>query len=267
MFANGPVILGQYRPLDSYLHRLDARAKILPIMLVLILALLTQSFLFYIAILVALVSSLLYSGVGISTLIRNFKPILLLVVITFVYHVLFSGKDSTALLTVSGFSVTREAVHMASFFSLRLVLFVSVAFLMTLTNSPSELAEAVAKLLQPLKKIGIPVNDLALILFIAIRFIPILFEEYNSIKNAQMMRGVTFTGSFISRIRKTTYIMLPVFVAAIGRADDLALAIEARGYRSGEERTFYTRSRFGPTEWMFMIVVSCGIFAVFYATR
>ncbi len=267
MFSNGPVVLGQYRPLDSYLHRLDARAKIMPVMVVLVLALLTHSIWFYLSVMGVLIGSLLHSGVGLRTLVDNFKPIMLLVLITFVYHIIFPGGESTPVLTVWGFSVTEGALSRASFFSLRLVLFVSVAFLMTLTNSPSELAEAVAKVLQPLKKIGVPVNDLALILFIAIRFIPILFEEFQAIKNAQMMRGVTFEGSFVSRLKKTTSILLPVFVAALSRADDLALAIESRGYESGRERTFFTRSRFRAAEWLFMLLTSTGIVGLFYLMR
>ena len=122
-------------------------------------------------------------------------------------------------------------------------------------------------LFRPLRKIGIPVNDLALIVFIAIRFVPILFEEFTAIRNAQVIRGVNFSGSFVTRLKKTTYIMLPVFMAAISRADDLALAIEARGYRSNQTRTFYTHSRFGGGEAWFMVVSSTAIVILFYLTR
>lgn len=267
MFANGPVILGQYRPLDSYLHRLDARAKMLPVLLVLVLALFTGSLVFYLILMFALITALLWSGVGADTLGRNFRPILILVLITFLYHIIFFRGESEVLLDILGFKITEGAIHNAVFFSLRLLLFVSVAFLITLTNSPSELAEALAKLLRPLKKIGVPVYDLALILFIAIRFIPILYEEFTIIKNAQTIRGVTFTGSFIRRVKKTTAILLPVFVSAISRADDLALAIEARGYKGGRERTFYSRTHFGAAEVRFMILVSLAIVALFYFTR
>ena len=156
---------------------------------------------------------------------------------------------------------------MAGFFSLRLVLFVSIAFLMTLTNSPSELGDAFIKIARPLEKLRVPVSDLALILFIAIRFIPILYDEFTAIKNAQIIRGVSFTGSFFNRIKKTTAIIVPVFVAAIQRADELAMAIEARGYKAGRKRTFYSRSHFGTNEWIFALLTSAGIVMLFVLTR
>ena len=267
MIGNGPILLGQYRPLDSYLHRLDARAKLLPIMLVLVLALLTDSLLFYLLILLTLTVSLLCSGVRPSVLASNFKPILLLVAITFVYHVVFYRGESPELLSVWGWSIREAAVYRAFFFSMRLVVFVSMAFLMTLTNSPSELAEAVAKLLRPLRKIGVPVYDLAIILFIAIRFVPILFDEFVAIRNAQTIRGVSFTGSLISRMKKITYVILPVFVSAVGRADDLAVAMEARGYRTGKERTFYSHATFGWREVWFMALSTLGVGIAYVATR
>lgn len=267
MFQSSPVLLGQYRPLDSYLHRLDARAKIVPITLVLVLALLTESLVFYGVILVSLVTALLASGIAPRTLAGNFKPILLLVAITCLYHLVFSGRDSEVLVNLAGVRIRSEAVQIAVFYSLRLVLFISVAFLMTLTNSPSELGDALTKLLRPLQRIKIPVYDLALILFIALRFIPILYEEFTAIRNAQLTRGVNFGGSILSRARKTTSIIIPVFVAAIQRADDLALAIEARGYQSGRRRTFYSRSRFGFQEWFFTALSSAAIVALFYVAQ
>jgi energy-coupling factor transport system permease protein len=267
MFQSGPIVLGQYRPLDSFLHRLDARAKMAPVTLVLVLALLTHSFIFYLFILAALIAALLFSGINSTTLLRNFKPILFLVLITVFYHLLFTGRQSPALLEVFGFKLTRDALTMAGYYSLRLVLFVAVAFLITLTSSPSELADAFTRLLRPLRKIRVPVDDFVLILFMAIRFIPVLYDEFVTIRNAQIIRGVQFTGSLVTRLRKTVSIIIPVFVAALQRADELALAIQARGYRGDTKRTFYARTRFGVKEWLFMLATSSLIAAVFYATR
>lgn len=267
MFRDKPILLGQYRPLDSFLHHLDARAKIVPISLVLVLAVLTGSLIFYLAILGSLILALVWSGVGSKTLINNFKPVIILVVITCLYHLLFSARDGEVLVSLAGLKITRGAVSLAVFYSLRLVIFISVAFLVTLTNSPSELGDALTKLLRPLRKLRVPVYDLALILFIALRFIPILYDEFTTIRNAQIIRGVSFSGSLVNRIRKTGSIIIPVFVAAIQRADELALAIEARGYQSGRERTFYSRSRFGGREWLFAITSSASIFVLFYFTR
>jgi len=266
MFQNGFMMLGRYRPRDSFLHRLDARAKILPVTLVLVLALLTRSFAFYGAILAGLVAALMFSHVSPRTLWVSFRPILVLVLITVGYHLVFSARDSRPLVDLFGWTLTAGAVHEAGFFSLRLVLFVSVAFLITLTSSPSELAEAFAKLTAPLARLRVPVSELAMILFIAIRFIPILFEEFLAIRNAQTIRGVDFTGSFISRLRKSIAIVIPVFVSAIQRADDLALAIEVRGYVAGRRRTFYSRTRFGRPEWSFMLLTAAGIAILYRVT-
>ncbi len=266
MFQSGPILLGQYRPVDTFLHRLDARAKMLPITLVLVLGLLTESFVFYVAILAALVIGLLLSGVGSRQLLSNFKPILWLVLVTALYHIAFSGGESRVLVQWGWFRIRETALIMAAFFSLRLVLFVAIAFLITLTSSPSELAESFTRILSPLRKLRIPVQDLSLILFMAIRFIPVLYEEFETIRNAQMIRGVRFSGSVLTRIRRTVSIIIPVFVAALQRADDLALAIEARGYRSDRGRTIYSHLRFGASEWLFGLGTSIAIAGLFYLT-
>lgn len=255
MFQKIPVILGQYRPLNSYLHKLDARAKILPICLVLVLSLLTDSTIFYFSILLLLVLSLFLSGINIKTIWANFKPIVFLVVITMLYHLIFStGDQSKVLLNLFGWKITQTAITSALFYSLRLVIFISIAFVMTLTSSPSDLGEAFFKLLRPLEKIKIPVNDLALILFIALRFIPILYEEFTAIKNAQIIRGVDFGGTLLNRINKTTSIIIPLFVAATQRADELALALQARGYTGGSNRSFYMNAAFGIREIIFSVM-------------
>ncbi|MFQ6007644.1 MAG: energy-coupling factor transporter transmembrane component T family protein, partial [Candidatus Zixiibacteriota bacterium] len=162
--------------------------------------------------------------------------------------------------------LTEGALPRAGYYSLRLIIFIAVAFLITLTSSPSDLADAFTKLLKPLKRFRIPVDDLSLILFMAIRFIPILYEELVTIRNAQMIRGVRFTGPIFSRLKKTVYIIIPVFVAALQRADELALAIQARGYNGGQ-RTFYSHTRFGWREWFFMAVTSSLAVIIFYVTR
>ena len=266
MFQTGQILLGQYRPVDTFLHRLDARAKILPISVVLVLGLLTESFAFYLVILGALVVALLTSGVTLGRLLINFRPILILVAVTSLYHLVFSGGDSEIWVELGGIRLRETAVVNAAFFSLRLVLFVSIAFLVTFTNSPSELAEAFTRILAPLSRLKIPVQDLSLILFMAIRFIPVLYEEFVAIRNAQIIRGVRFSGSFVARVKKTLSIIIPVFVAALQRADELAMAIEARGYRGGAARTIYSRLRFGSAEWGFGLGTSIIIIGLFYVT-
>jgi len=266
MFSSSPMLLGQYRPLDSFLHRLDARAKLIPVLLVMVLSLLTQSLLFYVALLVLLGSGLLLSGVGYLAILRNLRPLLMLVGITFLYHIIFTEGGGSPLFSLFGLSVTEETMSRASFFSLRLLLFVAIAFLVTLTSSPSELAESLTKLLRPLEKIKVPVGELGLIMFIAIRFIPVLYHEYETIKNAQMIRGVDFSGHLLSRVRKAVAIFVPVLVGAIGRADELALAMEARGYVGHRHRTFFSRSIFGLSGRLFVAGVSAVVFLLYFVT-
>lgn len=266
MLSTGPIMLGLYRPLDSYLHRLDARAKILPITLVMVLALFSDSYFFYIGILAILIAGLLASGIDSKDLLRSFRPVFFLLAITIFYHLVFSGKGTPVLVSVGGFDLRLGAVQQASFYSLRLVLFISIAFLVTLTSSPSELADAFTRLLRPLEKLRVPVSDLGLIMFMAIRFIPILYQEFVAIRNAQMIRGVRFSGSLINRIRKTFYIILPVFVAAIQRADELAVAIEARGYGRLPHRTCYGRSRMAGPELLFLAATFTAVAGLFVIT-
>jgi energy-coupling factor transport system permease protein len=267
MTLNRPVLLGQFRPLDSSLHHLDARSKIMPVTIILILALLTKSFVFYSTVMLTLMIGLLVSGVSLRGLLTSLRPILILVLITAFYHLVFGSDEGSVLLSLGSWELTSSAVNNAAFFSLRLILFVCVAFLVTLTNSPSELAEAMARLFAPLARLRVPVAEMAMIVFIAIRFIPILFEEFTTIRHAQIMRGVSFTGSIVSRIKKTTVIVVPVFLAALQRADELALAIQARGYDGRRKRTFYSTTTFGRNEIAFISVTTIGLLALFWVTR
>jgi energy-coupling factor transport system permease protein len=261
------MLLGQYSARDSFLHRLDTRAKLVPVVLVMVLGLLTGSVWFYLIVLAGLMIGLMTSGVEPAALARSFRPILILVAITALYHILFTGRDSEPVFSLFGFAVTEAGLAGAGFYSLRLLLFVSIVFLVTLTSAPSDLAEAVVRTLRPLEKVRVPVNDLGLILFIAIRFIPILQQEFIAIRNAQVIRGVDFAGSFFKRIRSSTAIIVPVLVAAISRADDLALAMEARGYQSERRRTLYSRLVFGPPAWLFTILSTGVLLLTFWLTR
>ncbi len=266
MVSSGPILLGQYRPLDSYLHRLDARAKLIPVLATLILALFADSAWFYVISIVLVVGALVASGVTVKTIGHSFQPIFWLVGLTALYHLIFTGHGGEELVNLLGWSITRQAATAAAFFSLRLVLFLSIAFLITLTNSPSDLADSFARLLQPLRRFRIPVNDLGLILFMAIRFIPVLYEEFTVIRYAQMTRGADFSGPLIQRVKKTSAVIIPVFVAAINRADQLAESIELRGYGKKEERTYYSTSTFAAREIVFASTATLFMIVLFAIT-
>ncbi|MEA1980062.1 MAG: energy-coupling factor transporter transmembrane component T [candidate division Zixibacteria bacterium] len=266
MNQNPTVLLGQYRPLNSFLHKLDARAKIIQVVLLLILSLITNSIYFYVISFVLLISSLIISGVKFDVIRKNFTPIIIMVFITSLFHLIFTNGDSAELINIWGWSITENAVSKAMFFSMRMVLFISVAFLITLTSSPSDLAESFAKIFKPLSKLKIPIYEFSLIIFIAIRFIPVLYEEFTTIKNAQMMRGLTFHGSFKDRIKKISFILIPVFLAAINRADELADAIAVRGYGISKNRTYYSNMKFGIREILFTLISFLALIFLFWVT-
>ena len=264
MFQQAKVMIGQYRPIISFMHAIDARAKILPILLLLILHLLTDSWLFSISMLALVLISLYFSGVDQKIAKENSIPIFYFILFTAGYHLLFSGRDSEALFTIFNISLYKGAVVSAFYYSLRLVLFLFTVFFITLTCSPSQLSEAITKLLRPLKMLKFPLSDFSLLLFISLRFIPILYDEYNTIKNAQRIRGVKYQGSFISKILNLKSLLIPLFLSSIRRADELADALQVRGYDSRKERTFYTTSKLSYIDISFLSLSLITISLLFY---
>ncbi|RME29403.1 MAG: energy-coupling factor transporter transmembrane protein EcfT [Candidatus Zixiibacteriota bacterium] len=213
-----------------------------------------------------LVVALAVSGVRGSVLWRSIRPMLYVVIITLGYHLLFGRDGGRVLVTIAGWSLSTTRLSDGLFFSLRLLVFVSVAFLLTLTSTPSGIAEGFTRLLSPLRRLKVPVNDIGLMVFIALRFVPILAREFVDIRNAQMMRGVRFEGPWRQRARRSLAILIPVFVAALNRADDLAVAIQARGYRSELPRTWYASTRFGVNDWLFSLITSAGVYLLYRVT-
>lgn len=241
----GTIFLGSYRARDSFINRLDPLAKLLPVLLIILLSMITQSFAFYLVTLLSLWLLLRLSGMTAAELWRGFKPLAVVVATTILYHALFGRDGGNAILTIGSWELTRERLTDGAFYSMRMLVMLSAFMLITLTTAPSELAEGATRLLAPLRKLKVPVNDIGLILHIALRFIPILFDEYAAIRNAQIMRGVRFSGSFTQRVKKATAILIPVFAATIARADALAIAVQTRGYDSFRPRTIYTHTHFG----------------------
>lgn len=275
MSQSRPLMLGLYYPSDSLLHRLDARAKLLPLAFLMILSLFSDSIVFSLLMLTFLAGALLFSRLPISMIVGSLKPLIWLIGLTSIFHLLFSGRESEALFELFGLTIRSGAVDAAVFYSLRLTLFVALALVVTLTCDPSDLAAAAGQLLRPLERLRFPVYEMTVIIFMAMRLIPVLLEEYQTIKNAQMMRGVDFSGSWAGRVRKSVCVILPLFLAAVERAETLALAMAARGGRgwTGFKRksttprpTFYSRSRFGLAEMSFTAAATGLIMAAFWST-
>jgi energy-coupling factor transport system permease protein len=238
----GKFIFGQYKPSNSLGHRLDPRGKILYAVFLMILSLFTASVAYYSIIIAGIIILLLLSNISFIALIRTGKPFIFLVLITAVYHLIFSARDTRTVFDIFGFRLTEGGIYMAAAFSLRVLAL------------PSDMAEVLVGWMKPLKRFGVPVNDIGLIVFIAMRFIPVLAEEFDTLRKAQLVRGVDFSGGLIKKSRKMIFLLIPIFQSAIRRADDLALAIEARGYSGGAERSSYRQFQYRLTDLIFFTV-------------
>ncbi len=265
MLNQNQFIIGQFRPGRSLIHTLDPRTKVLMVAAIMIAAILKLSLFFYLILIAMLFALLLGSGLSMSMLLRNLRPIIYFVLFTAVFHFIFSGRsDPHTVFELGPLRLTETAVSLAATYSARIVLFVLATFMITLTTSPLSIAEALIALLKPLWYLKVPVYDIGMILFIALRFIPVLAGEIEMIRKAQMIRGVDFSGGMITRVRRAVALVLPVFFSAFRRAEDLSVAIETRGYRSGHPRTSLYPLRFQRTDYVFLVltIVSLGFYIV-----
>lgn len=230
------VTVGQYFPGSSLLHRLDPRTKILAVIVLSVTIFLPRSWTGYALTAGFILLSVMLAQIPIKFILRGLRPILVFLVITVVFNMLMTPGE--VLLRLWKLSITREGIVLSLTAASRLILLIVSASLLTLTTSPIRLTDGLERLLRPLSPLGVPAHELALMMTIALRFIPTLTEEADRIMRAQMARGGDFqSGSLVKRIRGLIPVMVPLFVAAFRRADDLAIAMEARGYRGGEGRT------------------------------
>jgi len=231
------ITLGQYFPIDSMLHKLDARTKILLLIFNIVLIFMAQSFLGYCLIVLFTIFIMKLSKVPVKMYFKGLKPILFIIIFTAVLNLfLTDGRD----LPVFGYSIgiTVEGAVVAVKMALRLVLLIISSSVLTYTTSPMALTDGIEKLLKPLSKLGFPSHELAMMMSIAIRFIPTLIEETDKIIKAQQARGANFdTGSLLKRAKSLIPILVPLFISAFRRADELAIAMESRCYRGGNLRT------------------------------
>lgn len=249
------VPIGQYVPGNSVLHRCDPRSKLIGVCLFLALVFLANSPL---SMIVAAVVCLL--GIGISRVpilyvLRGLKPALWIIVITALLQ-LFMNEEGRLLFSWKFLQIHEQGVRDAVLVSVRIILLMMAASLLTLTTSPIQLTDGLESLFSPLKRVGFPAHELALMMSISLRFIPTLMEETEKIAKAQMSRGASFSsGSPIKRVLGTLPIIVPLFVQSFRRAEELAFAMEARGYRGGVGRTKYRQLRYGAVDVGFGIVI------------
>ena len=248
--------LGQFYPVASVLHALDPRAKIVATALLVFGLFLVDSAAGLVLVVAAVVALVAASRVPPITFLRSLRPVAFIVALTALFQVLFSREGET--LFVWGILEIHEGgLRLGLFLGLRILLLVSAAALLTATTAPLALSDGLEDLLSPLKKIRFPAHEVAMMMTIALRFIPTLHEETQKITKAQAARGADFSeGGPLSRVRATIPILIPLTVGAFRRADDLAEAMESRGYQGGEGRTRYRELRFRPRDAIALAVMA-----------
>lgn len=230
------ITLGQYYPGNSCIHRLDPRTKILSVLFYMVMVFMADSPLSYGLLIAMIFLGTLLAKLPAGLLLRSLKPLWVIILLTMGIH--FVTDPGKVLWSWKFITLTEEGIILGIKMSLRLVLLLLISSLMTFTTSPIVLTDGIESLLRPFKKIGVPAHELAMMMTIALRFIPTLLEETDRIMKAQMSRGADFSsGNIMKRARNMLPILIPLFISAFRRADELALAMEARCYRGGEGRT------------------------------
>lgn len=239
------VAFGQYYPSNSPVHRLDARVKLLLTLLFVISIFFIKTYFGFMLTLAVLLIVILLARLPIMSVLKSVRGILFIVVFTAVIN-LFFIKEGEVLVHSGIIMITKTGVHTTVKMVLRLVLLISGASLLSLTTTPVELADGLESLMAPLKLIKVPVRDIAMIMSIALRFIPTLFEETNKIISAQKARGASFdTGDIFARAKALLPVLIPLFVNSFRRADELAFAMDARCYNATDKRTKMKKAKLG----------------------
>ncbi len=259
------ITLGQYYPGISCIHRLDPRTKILSVLCYMVMVFLADAPLSYGILIAFLVIGAALAKLPPGLLLRSIKPLWIIIVLTLGIHIF--ADPGEVLWQWKVFSITKEGIIMGVKMSLRLILLLLVSSLMTFTTSPIVLTDGIESLLRPFKTIGVPAHELAMMMTIALRFIPTLLEETDRIMKAQQSRGADFsTGNVVKRAKSMLPILIPLFISSFRRADELALAMEARCYRGGEGRTRMHELLFHKTDGV-AAVIMLALFAILVFLR
>ena len=231
------ITLGQYFPGDSAIHRMDPRMKLILTIIYIVGVFFISNLPGYLLALAFLYLVVRISGIKFDYLLKGVKPLRFIIIFTFVLN-LFFVQGETVLFDLGFWRLTKEALENAIYFALRLVFLVMGTSVLTLTTSPVQLTDGLERLMRPLQKFHFPAHELAMMMTIALRFIPTLLEETDKIQKAQMARGADFeSGNLIARAKAMIPLLVPLFVSAFRRATALAMAMEARCYRGGDHRT------------------------------
>lgn len=257
------ITIGQYVPGDSVVHRLDARTKLLGTLAFFVLVFFIKTYAGYAWLTVGIMIVVAVSGIPVRYILKGIKPLWLILLITVVINLFFT-QDGLPLITVGKVVVTDAGLRLAVFMAIRLILLITGTSLLTLTTSPISLTDGLESLMAPLKAIKFPAHELAMMMTIALRFIPTLLDETERIMKAQKARGADFeSGKLMQRAKALVPLLVPLFVSAFRRADELALAMEARCYRGGEGRTRMKQLRFARRDaYAFLLLLMWSAVAV-----
>lgn len=255
------ITLGQFFPGNSILHKLDPRTKIILLFALMILIFLADGVQAYLLLTFATCVLVFVSKIPPLTVLKSLKPLSWIILFTMLIH--FVSHDGEVLAKFFIFKITDAGIKQGVLLSLRLVLLIILSSLLTFTTSPIKLTDAMEKILSPLSKIGVPSHELAMMMTIALRFIPTLLEETDKIIKAQKSRGADFeSGNILRRLKNFVPVLVPLFLSSFRRADDLAMAMEARCYRGGEGRTHMKILKFSCLDFfatVFVILFSVAI--------
>lgn len=230
------ITIGQYYPADSVIHKLDPRVKLFTVILYVISLFTFRSIWGFILVTAALAGMIKLSKVPFRFMVKGLKAIVVILLITSLFNLFLTPGET--LVTVWKIKITKEGVKSAVFMAVRLIYLIMGTSVLTLTTTPNQLTDGMEKSLRPLNKIHVPVHEIAMMMSIALRFIPILIEETDKIMKAQIARGADFeSGNLIKRAKAMVPLLVPLFISAFRRANDLALAMEARCYNGGGGRT------------------------------
>lgn len=231
------ITLGQFFPGHSMIHRLDPRTKLIVMVLYIIALFVAGNWISYLVLLVFLLTAIKISTIPPKAIVRGMKPLVVILVFTGALNLLYS-EGGTVLAKFWIFTITTGGLIRAVFMMARILMLISGTFLLTYTTSPISLTDGLESLMNPLKQLHVPVHELAMMMCIALRFIPTLIEETDKIMNAQKARGADFeSGSIVDRAKALIPVLVPLFISAFRRADELATAMECRCYQGGEGRT------------------------------
>lgn len=262
------IIIGQYIPGKSPLHRMDARIKIILMLVYITVLFIIDSPVSYAVVTVYTAVLVFVSAVPLKRIIRGIRPMLWIFIFTALLNLFMTPGETVWAIKIFGLNIgiTREGIELGALMVIRLLYLVAGTSLLTLTTSPLQLTDGIENLLNPLRRIKVPAHEIAMMMTIALRFIPTLAEETNKIMKAQTARGADFeSGNIIKRARAMVPLLVPLFVSAFRRADELATAMEARCYRGGDNRTKMKQSRVTALDIKAAVICSLCAAILFFA--